>query len=66
MSSCRVSEDRGVLSISSADGLYVQAQQQHRKLLEAQESTSFPLDPVGDAAEVPESQRVSDEAFGHR
>lgn len=46
--------------------LTLQAHEHHRKLLESQPSTSFPLEPVGDAAEVPESQRVSDEAFGQR
>jgi len=32
------------------------AHEKHRELLEAQETTSYPLSPVGDAAEVPESQ----------
>lgn len=43
-----------------------QAHEHNRKALEAQPSTSFPLEPVGDAAEVPESQRVTDEPFGQR
>ncbi|MCJ1364039.1 hypothetical protein MMC16_003148 [Acarospora aff. strigata] len=42
------------------------AHEHHRKTLESLPSTSFPLEPLGDAAEVPESQRVSDEPFGQR
>ncbi|KAI9880055.1 MAG: hypothetical protein M1830_005787 [Pleopsidium flavum] len=38
----------------------------HSKALEALPSTSYPLKPLGDPAEVPESQRVSDEPFGQR
>lgn len=43
-----------------------QAHEHHRKLLQSMSSTTFPLEPVGHAAEVPESQRVNDEPFGQR
>lgn len=46
-------------------GLF-KAHEHHRKVLEAQPSTTYPLKPTGDPAEVPESQRVTDEALGHR
>ncbi|KAF1997043.1 NADH-ubiquinone oxidoreductase, partial [Amniculicola lignicola CBS 123094] len=42
------------------------AHEHHRKHLESLPSTSYPLSPVGDAAEVPENQRVSDEPLGQR
>ncbi len=66
VSCCGVGGDHGVDQDSALTDFTLQAHEHHRKLLESQPSTSFPLDPVGDAAEVPESQRVSDEAFGQR
>ncbi|KAI9676008.1 MAG: hypothetical protein M1817_000751 [Caeruleum heppii] len=43
-----------------------QAKEQHRKYLESLPSTPYPLKPLGDTAEVPESQRITDEALGQR
>ena len=54
-----------VYSLSDTDGQW-QAHEHHRKLLQSLPSTTYPLEPVGHAAEVPESQRVSDEPFGQR
>ena len=48
------------------DLMPLQAKNQHRKLLESLPSTMYPLKPLGDPAEVPESQRVSDEPLGQR
>lgn len=42
------------------------AHEHHRKLLQSMSSTTYPLEPVGHPAEVPESQRVNDEPFGQR
>ncbi|KAF2269408.1 NADH-ubiquinone oxidoreductase [Lojkania enalia] len=42
------------------------AHEHHRKHLESQPSTSYPLGPRGDPAEVPESQRITDEPLGQR
>lgn len=42
------------------------AHEHHRKLLQSLPSTTYPLEPLGHPAEVPESQRVSDEPFGQR
>ncbi|KAF2455478.1 hypothetical protein BDY21DRAFT_395628 [Lineolata rhizophorae] len=43
------------------------AHEQHRKMLEAQPSTSYPLEPVpGEPAQVEESQRVTDEPLAQR
>jgi len=42
------------------------AHEHHRKHIESLPSTSYPLNPTGDAAEVPESQRVTDEPLGQR
>ena len=44
----------------------LQAHEQHRKFLQNQPSTTYPLEPVSAPAEVPESQRISDEPFGQR
>jgi NADH dehydrogenase (ubiquinone) Fe-S protein 6 len=44
----------------------LQANEHHRKHLESLPSTSYPLVPQGDAAEVPISQRITDEALGQR
>ena len=46
--------------------LQAQAHEHHRNLLRSLPSTTYPLQPVGHPAEVPESQRVNDEPFGHR
>lgn len=43
-----------------------QAHEHHRKKLEAQPSTSYPLRPLGDPAEVQRSQRITDEPLGQR
>jgi hypothetical protein len=43
-----------------------QAHNHHRKYLESLPSTPYPLKPVGDPAEVPESQRVTDDPLGQR
>lgn len=43
-----------------------QANEHHRKHLESLPETSYPLVSQGNAAEVPESQRITDEALGHR
>ncbi|KAF7503760.1 hypothetical protein GJ744_003302 [Endocarpon pusillum] len=42
------------------------AHEHHRKYLESLPSTPYPLKPLGDPAEVPESQRVTDEPLGQR
>ncbi|KAF2021270.1 NADH-ubiquinone oxidoreductase [Aaosphaeria arxii CBS 175.79] len=42
------------------------ANEHHRKHLESLPETSYPLGPSGDAAEVNESQRVTDEPLGQR
>ncbi|KAK2763211.1 hypothetical protein FQN54_009847 [Arachnomyces sp. PD_36] len=42
------------------------AHEQHRKTLEALPSTTYPLEPQGDAAEVNETQRVTPEGFEQR
>jgi len=42
------------------------ANEHHRKHLESMPSTTYPLAPKGDAAEIPESQRITDEALGQR
>ncbi|MCJ1258648.1 hypothetical protein MMC24_006481 [Lignoscripta atroalba] len=42
------------------------ANEHHREYLESLPSTPYPLEPVGDPAEVPETQRVSDEPYGQR
>jgi len=42
------------------------AHEHHRKHLESLPSTTYPLGPHGDAAEVPVSQRITDEALGQR
>jgi NADH dehydrogenase (ubiquinone) Fe-S protein 6 len=49
-----------------ANGGGVQAHEHHRKLLESQPKTSYPLVPQGEHTEVGESQRVTDEALGQR
>ena len=43
-----------------------QANEHHRTHIESLPSTSYPIAPTGDPAEVPESQRVSDEPLGQR
>ena len=45
---------------------YSQANEHHRAHLKSLPSTSYPLEPLNDPAEVPENQRVSDEPFGQR
>lgn len=40
--------------------LIFQANEHHREHLESLPSTPYPLSPQGDAAEVPESQRITD------
>jgi len=42
------------------------ANEHHRKHIEALPNPSYPLEPTGDAAEVQESQRITDEPLGHR
>ncbi|RAH73006.1 zinc-finger domain-containing protein [Aspergillus aculeatinus CBS 121060] len=42
------------------------AHEQHRAYLKSLPATSYPLEPTGDAAEVNESQRVTDGAFEQR
>ncbi|KAF4614290.1 hypothetical protein G7Y89_g15446 [Cudoniella acicularis] len=42
------------------------ANEHHRKHLEALPTTTYPLIPEGNAAEVSELQRITDEALGHR
>ncbi|KZF20172.1 NADH-ubiquinone oxidoreductase [Xylona heveae TC161] len=42
------------------------AHEHHRKLLESQPSTSYPLGPKGDTAEVQESQQITDEPLAQR
>ncbi|KAI4211881.1 MAG: hypothetical protein LQ351_005372 [Letrouitia transgressa] len=44
----------------------LQAHENHREMLQGLPSTTYPLEPQGQPAEVPESQRVSDEPFGQR
>ncbi len=44
----------------------VQAYEHHRKHLESLPSTPYPLTSQGNAAEVPVSQRITDEGLGHR
>ena len=43
-----------------------QANEHHRKHLESLPSTTYPLSPQNDPAEVDGPQRVSDEAFAQR
>lgn len=43
-----------------------QAQEQHRAYLESLPATSYPLKPLGDAAEVNEQQRITDGALEQR
>ncbi|KAH0547830.1 hypothetical protein FGG08_000087 [Glutinoglossum americanum] len=43
-----------------------QANHHHKAHLESLPQTSYPLASEGDAAEVPESQRITDEALGQR
>lgn len=42
------------------------AHEHHRQHLQSVPRTSYPLEPVGDEAEVGEVQRVTDEAFAQR
>ncbi|KAJ5575540.1 hypothetical protein N7535_002466 [Penicillium sp. DV-2018c] len=42
------------------------AQEQHRAYLKSLPATSYPLEPTGDAAEVNETQRVTDGGLEHR
>jgi len=42
------------------------ANEHHRKHIESLPSNSYPLTPEGHSAEVPESQRVTDEPLGQR
>merc|ERR1711881_767969 len=42
------------------------ANEHHRKHLESLPSTTYPLAPQGNAAEIPESQRITNEALGQR
>ncbi|EPE33093.1 hypothetical protein GLAREA_06105 [Glarea lozoyensis ATCC 20868] len=42
------------------------ANEHHRAHLESLHTTPYPLEPQGKAAEVPESQRITDEALGQR
>jgi len=42
------------------------ANEHHRKQLESLPETAYPLVAQGDAAEIPESQRITDEALGQR
>ncbi|MCJ1310461.1 hypothetical protein MMC25_004125 [Agyrium rufum] len=42
------------------------AHKRHRKMLQSLPSTSFPLEPMGEPAEVPPEQRVTDEPFAQR
>ncbi|TVY75604.1 Lactobacillus shifted protein [Lachnellula suecica] len=42
------------------------ANEHHRAHLEAQSENPYPLEPQGNPAEVPESQRITDEALGQR
>merc|ERR1712000_100864 len=42
------------------------ANEHHRKHIEALPNPSYPLESTGDAAEVQESQRITDEPLGHR
>jgi NADH dehydrogenase (ubiquinone) Fe-S protein 6 len=44
----------------------MQANEHHRKHLESLPETAYPLVAQGDAAEIPESQRITDEALGQR
>lgn len=44
----------------------VQAHEQHRAYLKSLPATSYPLEPTGDAAEVNESQRVTEGGFEQR
>ena len=46
--------------------MFLQAHEHHRKLLESQPTTTYPLEPTGDPAEVQETQRITDEPFGQR
>lgn len=52
--------------LHGADIRIYQANEHHRKHLESLPSTSYPLEPLGDPAEVPESQRITDEVLGQR
>ncbi|CZR61546.1 related to NADH2 dehydrogenase (ubiquinone) complex I 13K-A chain precursor [Phialocephala subalpina] len=42
------------------------ANEHHRAHLESLPDTAYPLAPRGDTAEIPESQRITDEALGQR
>ncbi|TAQ87721.1 hypothetical protein B7494_g3940 [Chlorociboria aeruginascens] len=42
------------------------ANEHHRAHLESLPDTSYPLKTTGDAAEIPQSQRITDEALGQR
>ncbi|KAH7348687.1 hypothetical protein BKA65DRAFT_501153 [Rhexocercosporidium sp. MPI-PUGE-AT-0058] len=42
------------------------ANEHHREHLESLPSTTYPLAPQGNAAEIPESQRITNEALGQR
>jgi NADH dehydrogenase (ubiquinone) Fe-S protein 6 len=44
----------------------LQAHEQHRAYLESLPATSYPLKPVGDAAEVNETQRVTEGGLEQR
>jgi NADH dehydrogenase (ubiquinone) Fe-S protein 6 len=43
-----------------------QANEHHRAHLESLPSTSYPLKAQGDIEEIPETQRITAEALGHR
>jgi len=44
----------------------LKANEHHRKHLESLPETAYPLVAQGDAAEIPESQRITNEALGQR
>lgn len=44
----------------------IQAHEHNRKILEAKATTTYPLFPTGDPAEVEKSQRITDEPLGQR
>ena len=52
--------------VISANGGGAQAYEHHRKVLESQSKTSYPLTPQGEHTEVGEAQRVTDEALAQR
>jgi hypothetical protein len=45
---------------------HLKANEHHRKHLESLPETAYPLVAQGDAAEIPESHRITDEALGQR